>query len=436
MLFNKVFRGVSILIISLFVLVSCSTDDDPLLEKEVEQENPVEEEDEDDGVEEEDSTKDIVWPLNTPKLSVDGRYLKNSCGEEVLLHGVAMTPNPWFNGGHVGEWRWNNYDVQGALNYNKSVMDKLTNKDDDGWYLNMVRLHIDPYWSNNPGAEVDGENDISEFNFERFVKGVNEVILPLIEHAKSRGMYVIIRPPGVCPERIDVDDEYHEYLKIVWDYLSQLEELKNSEHVMFELANEPIQILGTNGEWGSNTQPHFDKLKLFFQPLVDMIRNNGFENVIWIPGSGYQSHFKGYANNPIEGDNIGYAIHIYPGYWGEDNNDPVTFRSNWVENIKPVADIAPVAITEIDWAPVGYTAWGQGGVTGEPGAWGFGANFKALADESGNVSWNLLAPENLIDRGDPEGGIAYDNNPEACANAVHKWFGEYAEEKKNCENYE
>ena len=47
-----------------------------------------------------------------------------------------MAPNPWFNGGHVGEWRWNNYDVQGALDYNKSVMDKLTNEDEDGWYIN------------------------------------------------------------------------------------------------------------------------------------------------------------------------------------------------------------------------------------------------------------------------------------------------------------
>ncbi|MBZ9631698.1 glycoside hydrolase family 5 protein [Salegentibacter sp. LM13S] len=432
MLVNKGLNRVSVLIILLFIIVGCSADDNLLPDDaETVEENPVAEED--DQTEEDDSSIDIEWPLNTPKLNVEGRYLKNTCGEKVLLHGVAMTPNPWFNGGHVGEWRWNNYDVEGALDYNKSVMDKLTNKDEDGWYLNMVRLHIDPYWSNNPGAEVDGENDISEFNFDRFVEGVNEVILPLVEHAKSRGMYVILRPPGVCPERINVDDEYHEYLKTVWGYLSKHEDLKNSEHVMFELANEPIHILGTNGEWGSNTQPHFDKLKLFFQPLVDMIRNNGFENVIWIPGSGYQSHYKGYANNPIEGDNIGYSVHIYPGYWGEDNNDPVTFRSNWAENIKPVADIAPVAITEIDWAPEGYNAWGEGGVTGEAGVWGFGANFKTLADESGNVSWNLLAPENLIDKGDSEGDIAYDNDPEACANPVHKWFGEYAEEKENCD---
>ncbi|MCX2836645.1 cellulase family glycosylhydrolase [Salinimicrobium sp. MT39] len=423
-------RGIFLFIL-LFVLVRCSTDDSSLPKEEANEENPIEEDDGEDETEE-DTSVNFEWPLSTSKLNVEGRFLKNSCGEEVLLHGVAMTPNPWFNGGHVGEWRWNNYDVQGALEYNKKVMDKLTNKDNDGWYLNMVRLHIDPYWSNKPGAEVGGENDISQFNFDRFVEGVNNVIIPLIEHARSRGMYIILRPPGVCPERIDVGDEYHEYLKTVWNYLSSHEKLKSYDHLMFELANEPIHILGTNGEWGSNSQPHFDKLKMFFQPLVEMIRENGFQNVIWIPGSGYQSHYKGYANNPIEGNNIGYSVHIYPGYWGMDNNDPGTFRKNWHENIQPVADFAPIAITEIDWAPDGYSAWGEGGVTGEAGAWGFGANFKALADESGNVSWNLLAPENLIHEGDPYRGVAYNNDPEACANAAKKWFADYAEESVGC----
>ncbi len=69
---------------------------------------------------------------------------------------------------------------------------------------------------------------------------------------------------------------------------------------------------------------------------------------------------------------------------------------------------------------------GKGGVTGTAGGWGFGANFKVLTDESGNVSWNVLSPENLIDKGSVNGGIAYSNDPQACANPVYKWFKEYA----------
>ncbi|WP_158584034.1 cellulase family glycosylhydrolase [Reichenbachiella sp. MSK19-1] len=371
----------------------------------------------------------------TPPLQVNGRYLQDPCGNQVLLHGVAMTPSPWFNGCAQGDCRWENYDVQGCLDYNTAVMDKFTNAE-EGWHLNYVRLHIDPYWSNTPGQATEGENDISAFDFDRFVSSVDNVIVPLIQHAQSRGMYVILRPPGVCPHEIAVGDAYHDYLKTVWRHLADHPDLRNADNVMFELANEPVHIKGTNGEYGSNTQSHFDALKLFFQPIVDMVREKGANNVLWIPGSGYQSHYKGFANNPIEGDNIAYAVHIYPGYWGQDNNDPTIFRDNWNENIKPVADFAPIAITEIDWAPEEYPVWGKGGVTGTAGEWGFGANFKALADESGNVSWNLLSPENLIDSGYVDRGIAYNEDPEACALPVYNWFQEYAaEEPDRCDRY-
>ncbi len=410
------------LILLLSVVFSCSKDNTEVVKvTQPEKQEEVEE------------NETIDRPIATPELHVDGRFLKDPCGNNILLHGVAITPSPWFNGGAVGDWRWNNYDVDGCLAYNKGVMDKLTNTD-EGWYLNYVRLHIDPYWTNNVGASTEGEQDISQFNFDRFKSAIDNVIVPLIVHAKSCGMYVILRPPGVCPRDLEVGDDYYNYLITIWDYISVHPKLKNADNVMFELANEPITIKSINGDFGSNTQPHFDALKLFFQPMVDLIRDNGANNIIWVPGSGYQSHYKGYANNPIEGSNIGYAVHIYPGYWGQDNNNPDTFKSNWNENIKPVADMAPIAITEIDWGPEQYGVWGKGGITGVAGGWGFGANFKMLADESGNVSWNLLAPENLIDEGALDGGIAYNSDSDACALPAYNWFKEYARDFVICEN--
>ncbi|PJJ07752.1 cellulase (glycosyl hydrolase family 5) [Flavobacterium sp. 1] len=407
MKFNLIITGIILL-----VFLSCGKDDVPAKET-----SPTE--------------AAVSWPQKTPRLKVEGRFLKDPCGNKVILHGVAITPSPWFNGGAVGEWRWNNYDVAGCLQYNNAIMDKLSDAK-QGWYLNYVRLHIDPYWTNNLGVSGISENDISQFNFDRFKQAVDKVILPLIAHAKTRGMYVILRPPGVCPEQIAVGGAYQDYLKLVWDYVSKHPSLKNAENVMFELANEPIKIKLTDGSVGANTQAHFDQLKLFFQPIVNMIRTNGANNILWIPGSGWQSQYKGYAVNPIEGTNIGYAVHIYPGYWGRDNNDPMVFRANWNENIKPVENFAPIAVTEIDWAPEQYAVWGKGGVTGKAGQRGFGANFKVLVDESGNVSWNLLSPENLIDKGSLNGGIAYNSDPEACAFPVHNWFKEYAKSLAIC----
>ena len=87
------------------------------------------------------------WPRPTPTLHVGGKYLKDPCDNNIVLHGVAITPSPWFNGcqygANSGYCTWDNYNVQGALNYNKAVIDKLSSAA-DGWYLNYIRLHIDP----------------------------------------------------------------------------------------------------------------------------------------------------------------------------------------------------------------------------------------------------------------------------------------------------
>jgi beta-xylosidase len=368
--------------------------------------------------------------MSTPRLHVEGRYLKDSHGNMVNLHGVAITPSPWFNG--QGS-RWTNYDVSGCLSYNNSVMDALTDTT-KGWYLSYIRLHIDPYWTNTPGASTTGENDISKFDFSRLKTTITNVIVPMIKHAKSRGMYVILRPPGVCPDTIGVGGPYYKYLLKVWGYLSTCPDLRNADNVMFELANEPISIRLKDGTYGNNSQAHFDQMKLFFQAITDTIRSNGARNILWIPGTGWQSQYKGYAINPIVGENIGYAVHIYPGFLN-GGPDYTAFKNGWNENVKPVADFAPIAITEIDWSPqvsvdangktTNMGTWGTG-TTGNATTPGFGYNFKRITDESGNVSWNILSPESLINNGDPTGAVSFNGVWDACAAPCHQWFKEYS----------
>jgi len=368
--------------------------------------------------------------MPTPPLHVEGQYLKDPHGNKVILHGVMMTPNEWFNGcmyGYSSKYcSWKNFDTTGCLNYNKALMDRLTDTT-KGWYISYVRLHIDPCWTNIPGPYIP-ENNISRFNYNRFVDAIDKVIIPLIKYAKSRGMYTILRPPGVCPDSIAVGDYYHKYLMTVWGYVSQHPYLKNAGHVMFELANEPISILGTDGVWGKNSQIHFDELKLFFQPIVDTIRDNGANNIVWIPGTGWQSHYKGYAINPIDDENIGYAVHIYPGFWAGIRNYEA-FQKGWDENVKPVADIAPIVVTEIDWSPDGKGTWGKA-TTGVAGGDGFGANFNYITNKSGNVSWNLTAPDCYLDLGRPDGDIAFNSDPECCGYPAYKWIQEYAKVNK------
>lgn len=190
-----------------------------------------------------------TWAVGSlSKLHVEGRNLKDDKGNTVLLHGFAQTYSPWFNErGTV----WSNYNVNGCLTYNQGLIDKILTA---GWKVNFIRLHMDPYWSNTPGASTTGENDISAFSFERFKTYLNSVFIPMAEYAISKGLYVVMRPPGVCPEDIAVGDAYNQYLIKVWGYVAQQPKLRNNPNIMFELANEPVRILGTDGTYGAGSR--------------------------------------------------------------------------------------------------------------------------------------------------------------------------------------
>lgn len=368
----------------------------------------------------------LAWVgMPMPQLHVEGRYLKDSYGHIVNLHGFAQTYSPWFNEMNS---KWGNYDVQACLNYNKGIIDGVMAA---GWKVNFLRLHMDPYWSNTPGIPVSGENDISAFSFTRFKKYLDEVFIPMAEYAISKGLYVVMRPPGVCPEKIAVGDAYNQYLIKVWGYVAQHPKLKNNPNIMFELANEPVNILGPDGTYGSGSQGYFDNLKTFFQAVVDTVRASA-DNILWVPGLGYQSQYQGYAVNPVEGKNIGYAVHVYPG-WFNSGQGYENFQKGWDNQVQPVADFAPVMVTEMDWAPEKYNAsWGKD-ITGTAGGNGFGANFKKITDDCGNVSWLIFTSPDLMDGfvdSPPAGGQPYTflTDPEACPWPTFHWYQGYAEQ--------
>ncbi len=368
-----------------------------------------------------------------PKLNVVGRYLKSENGEIVNLHGFAQTYSPFFY-----QNAWNNYDVAGCLSYNKRMINEIVSA---GWKMNFVRMHMDPYWSNDPNRQTVRYEGHETFLENRFKKYLDEVFVPMAEHAISKGLYVVFRPPGVSPRRIAAGDDYNKFLELVWDIVSKHPKIKNNSDIMFELANEPIDIKGPNGDYASSGQGHFDEMKKFCQSIVDKIRANS-DNIIWVPGLAYQSSYSGFANNPVEGSNIGYAVHAYPGWYGSDAEEASpelggemgggyeSFQRGWDAQIKPVADFAPIMVTEMDWAPEKYnSSWGKS-FTGVVGGPGFGANFKYIADITGNVSWliftechHLAAFRNV--EGTP-GEYTFLNDPQACPWPTYHWYNEYA----------
>ena len=372
------------------------------------------------------------------ELNVVGRYLKDAEGNIVNLHGFGQTYSPFFN-----NFAWDNYDVEGCLRHNRSMIDQVLAA---GWRMNFVRMHMDPYWSDDPSKESVRYEGHERFSEERFRKYLDEVFVPMVEYATGKGLYCVMRPPGVSPEKIALNDDYQAFLLKVWDIVSSHIRLKNNGKVMFELANEPINILGPDGTYAGSGDGHFQNMQLYFQAIIDKIRGNGAENIIWVPGLGYQSQYSGFAAHRFTGNNIGFAVHVYPGWYNsdaeEDPKENITgsikgggyegFQRGWDAQIMPVAEYAPVMVTEMDWAPAKYdSSWGKS-ITGVAGGEGFGANFKYIADNTGNVSWMIFTSQELLAQfngvpGTP-GNYTFLNDPEACPWPVYHWFKEYAGE--------
>ena len=397
-----------------------------------------------------------VKPL--PSLHVEGKWLVDTYGNHVVLHGCMDTPSMWFNGNRWGGG-YNDTGAKNCMAYFEKLYTGLQAANCD-----VFRLHLDPAWTNDGsvnaagfttvsgdkskdplGQEVGGEANIHHFSEARLKHFMEVLYVPLMKMAMAHGMYVVVRPPGVCPGEIRVDSYYQKYLLTVWDIVSKDKTIQNfSGQISLELANEPIGVKNANGSESDST------LHDFFQPIVDKIRENGFKGIIWIPGSGYQSNYRGYKKYPIKGDNIGYAVHDYPGWYNcsDEKVDRDGLTKSKQDNLNsfldavPVVKTNPVIITEVDWSPLKepkeidhYNEMGQPTyknlgtwATASTSKWGL--CFKNLLDYCGNMSMTLTHPHDYIDLDklmqDPKHPVpAFNGNTEACSGACWEWYADY-----------
>ena len=354
---------------------------------------------------------------NLEPLHVDGRYLKNSKGDIVTLHGYMAVLDPWFQ---AEEYRWEGYDVATCLKNKKAAINRLLESD---WKIDYVRFGLDAYWFSDDYTDQAGTVD-----FVRFKKYFEELFLPLIDYYHEKGIYTLLWLQQGTPETIEMGDKNHELVLSMWDYISNHSSIKNNPGVMFELANEPVKFNCHQGEsydgyWGliNNVSSAFREVRDYWQPVVDKIRSH-CDNIIYIPGMLYESDHAGFTDYPIQGDNIGYAVHWYPGWWGN-------MRKDWEDHVFPIAYKAPIIITENAWAP--YNNYLQGNA--EASTSKFGKPLKSIVDELGNVSWNCYEPDEeyyyyVISSTSSEKAVIA-NDPEACFKAMYQWWDEYEKTK-------
>ena len=405
-----------------------------------------------------------------PDIHVEGRQFVDADGNRRVLHGVMDTPSRYFNSNRWDQsgWVWNKpYSTDMAPNcikYFNSLFKHITDNN-GGTYCDLFRLHLDPCWTNDPNKTATGsggEEDISRFSRTRLNTFLDALYMPIAKNAIGYGLYVIVRPPGVCPGTIKVGDAYQQYLIEVWTDVAKYISRYMPEYqgkMMIELANEPVGVQDASGKDSDNAMTDF------FQPIVDVIRDNGFTGVILVPGKTWQQNYRGYADYPMTDplNNLGYAVHCYPGWYSnsDDQHSPESFIKSFRSNV-PVVKNYPIVITEIDWSPMTdqlnpsepYKYDGTPNYT-NLGTWGsattskWGNDYKAMKDYFGNISMTLTSTDCYIDgesahkRDLTEYGLmnAWKDNPkwsegykESSSYACWQWYKDYATDPKYKDN--
>ncbi|MBO4664990.1 MAG: cellulase family glycosylhydrolase [Bacteroidaceae bacterium] len=376
-----------------------------------------------------------------PALHVDGNQLRDEVGNKVVLHGVMDSPNP-----NANRSRWGiltiDDSIPACLAYFDKVLDAITDKE-QGACADVLRFHIDPAWTNRTDIAPDpnqyGEADISRFSANKLKTYFKKLYWPLISKALNHGMYVIMRPPGVCQSSISVGGDYQEYLTDVWEQLSRNDSIKKySGQISIELASDPIRVTNKSGLVTKNA------LRDFFQPIIDVIRKNGFNGIIWAPGTHWQSEFADYIQYPLVDENLGFAVHAYEGRFDVDEelceHDYAVRR--FVKCV-PVLYTNPIMITETDWSPIdpesgredaeGNIMYGNYGTWSTATTSNWGMALKAILDSYDNVGTIISAPDFYVDideyleTGKVRPGLY--GISEACGEPFFGWYQEW--EKKD-----
>jgi endoglucanase len=266
--------------------------------------------------------------INTPWLSVSGRFIRDPQGNSVVLRGVSLI----------------DVSVANSRPRNAVTLTNMITNDADGWYARVVRFPVypnaidgQPGWLANPDTYFNHHLD------------------PAIQNCISKQIYCIIDWHYISDYTSSTIDTA---TRAFWSYVAP--RYANTPNVIFELYNEPIY------------PDNWITWKTTAQPWVNLIRSFAPNNLILIGGPRWSQNVSSAASDPFEGRNLVYVAHIYPGHGDGD-------RHTWDSWFGNAANSVPFFITE--WG------WQQGGPIPISGTLsGYGIPFSKYIESKG-LSW-------------------------------------------------
>ncbi|MGD0596362.1 MAG: cellulase family glycosylhydrolase [Sedimentisphaerales bacterium] len=270
----------------------------------------------------------LLYAAPSP-LHVEGNKIKDAEGHTVVLRGVSAVDISMLK-----EW----YGIH-------DYIDRVTNPDDPngnspGWYTKVIRYSVcpnDSFVTDSP--IVFNPHDITDPNNE----AVYEALKEAVDYGAEKGVYSIILWAYAKP----IADKVAE-TNAFWNYMAP--KFANDGNVLFELFSEPTDDAGN---WGV--------VKGKMQAWVNIVRTYTADNLCLVTGPCWAQQIGPAVlnSNPVEGDNIVYALHCYGKTW--------RMAPSWItDQIDAVSPVYPVLVT----------AWGYE-PNSDPNVWSAGsaANF-------------------------------------------------------------
>ena len=255
----------------------------------------------------------LLYAAPSP-LHVEGNKIKDAEGHIVVLRGVS-TPDI----GMVKEW----YGIH-------DYIDRVTNPDDangnsPGWYTKVIRYAVCP----NDSQITDSPLVFNPYNpDDPNNEAVYEALKEAADYGAEKGVYSIISL-GYSEPIADKVAETNAF----WGYMAP--KFANDGNVLFELFSEPTDGAGN---WAV--------VKNRMQAWVNLVRASAADNLVLVTGSCWAQQIGPAVlnSNPVEGDNIVYALHCYAKTWR-------TAQSWITEQIDAVSPVYPVLVAAWGYEP-------------------------------------------------------------------------------------
>ena len=294
-----------------------------------------------------------------PALHVEGNLLKDPNGKTIILRGVSLID--------IGQLYYNAKQSSSGIT---TRIDKILAA---GLEPHVIRLPVyprtvtngnSPAYSQAPyplGPNAPAGRTQLTLTSDQYV---TDILKPAVDYATQQGMYAIIDY-----HQIDNTDDTTRTsaadATTFWTTIAPL--FKNNPNVLYEPFNEPID---STTPWAT--------FKSRAQGWVTTIRDSGAtDNIIIVPSMSYCQKPGDAAASPLDGTNLMYTAHIYPGNW-------LTAFKNQVSS---AVALVPVFITE--W---GYDLNSTQNPTGTT-VTTWGTDFRTLVDGYG-ASWTAWVTDN------------------------------------------